>query len=26
LDPDRQRLSPEAWDLFIRFYREADAG
>lgn len=26
LDPNRQRLSPGDWDLFIRFYREASAG
>src|SRR3972149_5898830 len=26
LDPDRRRLSREAWDLFIRFYREVDLG
>lgn len=26
LDPDRRSLSPEAWELFTRFYREADVG
>ncbi len=26
LDPDRRHLSPEAWDLFLGFYREANAG
>ena len=26
LDPERRRLSREAWDLFMRFYREADLG